>query len=163
MIIDPLLMNSVETVSYNPNLVLENRYLYNFTPNSSLLIDQGKIINTIINPIESHPNVIQSNITYGYQGEFPDKLWSARYQFQNMYEIPILFYLLCLIHINLNIYTQFDVNLAWGFVIFRFIHFLIRLQNQRDLNIRPRTLTFVLSLICLTIGWINLFISTILA
>ncbi|OUV53378.1 MAG: hypothetical protein CBC73_04890, partial [Flavobacteriales bacterium TMED113] len=70
--IDPLLMNSVETVSYSPNLVLENRYLYNFTPNSSLLIDQGKIINTIINPIESHPNVIQSNITYGYQGEFPD-------------------------------------------------------------------------------------------
>ena len=98
-----------------------------------------------------------------YEGEFPDKLWSARYQFQNMYEIPILFYLLCLIHINLNIYTQFDVSLAWGFVIFRFIHFLIRLQNQRDLNIRPRTLTFVLSLICLTIGWINLFISTILA
>ena len=96
-----------------------------------------------------------------YEGEFPDKLWSARYQFQNMYEIPILFYLLCLIHINLNIYTQFDVSLAWGFVIFRFIHFLIRLQNQRDLNIRPRTLTFVLSLIFLTIGWINLLINFI--
>tara|TARA_B100001173_G_scaffold23426_2_gene18597 strand:+ start:2168 stop:2587 length:420 start_codon:yes stop_codon:yes gene_type:complete len=98
-----------------------------------------------------------------YDGEFPDKLQSARYQFQNMHEIPILFYLLCLIHINLNIYTQFDVNLAWGFVIFRFIHFLIRLQNQRDLSIRPRLLTFVLSLICLTIGWMNLFISTIVA
>lgn len=98
-----------------------------------------------------------------YDGEFPDKLQSARYQFQNMYEIPILFYLLCLIHINLNIYTQFDVNLAWGFVIFRFIHFLIRLQNQRDLSVRPRLLTFVLSLICLTIGWMNLFISTIMA
>ena len=98
-----------------------------------------------------------------YDGEFPDKLQSARYQFQNMHEIPILFYLLCLIHINLNIYTQFDVNLAWGFVIFRFIHFLIRLQNQRDLSIRPRLLTFVLSLICLTIGWVNLFISTIMA
>lgn len=98
-----------------------------------------------------------------YDGEFPDKLQSARYQFQNMYEIPILFYLLCLIHINLNIYTQFDVNLAWGFVIFRFIHFLIRLQNQRDLSVRPRLLTFVLSLICLTIGWMNLFISTIVA
>ena len=31
-----------------------------------------------------------------YDGEFPDKLQSARYQFQNMHEIPILFYLLCL-------------------------------------------------------------------
>ena len=70
--INPLLITSVETISYNPNLVLENRYLYNFSPNSPLLIDQGKIINTIIDPIESHPNVIQSNITYGYEGSLPD-------------------------------------------------------------------------------------------
>ena len=70
--IDPLLTNSVETISYYPNLVLENRFLYNFTPNSSLLIDQGKIINTISDPIESHPNVIQSNITYGFEGDYPD-------------------------------------------------------------------------------------------
>ena len=26
-----------------------------------------------------------------YDGEFPDKLKSARYQFQNMFEIPLLF------------------------------------------------------------------------
>jgi len=96
-----------------------------------------------------------------YEGTFPDKLYSARYQFQNMFEVPILFYLLCLLHINLNIYSIFDIYLAWGFVIFRFIHFLIRLQNQKDLNIRPRTLTFVLSLIILTVAWINFFIEVI--
>ena len=90
-----------------------------------------------------------------YEGTFTEKLYSARYQFQNMFEVPILFYLLCLLHINLNIYSTFDIYLAWGFVIFRFIHFLIRLQNQKDLNITPRTLTFVLSLIILTAVWIN--------
>ena len=89
-----------------------------------------------------------------YEGNFPDKLWSARYQFQNMFEVPILFYLLCVLQIQLNFYSQLDVYLAWGFVIFRVLHFFIRLQNQRDLNIRSRTLTFVLSLLCLTIGWV---------
>ncbi len=95
-----------------------------------------------------------------YEGEFPDQLWSARYQFQNMFEIPILFYILCILHIILNNYSQLDVYLAWGFVFFRVLHFFIRLQNQRDLNIRPRTYTFILSLVCLTIGWIKLIINT---
>lgn len=97
-----------------------------------------------------------------YDGDFPDKLYSARYQFQNMFEVPILFYLLCLLHINLNMFTKVDVYLAWGFVLFRVVHFLFRLQNQRDLNISPRTLTFVLSLLCLSIGWIKFFINFIL-
>ena len=97
-----------------------------------------------------------------YDGDFPDKLYSARYQFQNMFEVPILFYLLCLLHINLNMFTIVDVYLAWGFVLFRVVHFLFRLQNQRDLNISPRTLTFVLSLLCLSIGWIKFFINFIL-
>ncbi len=97
-----------------------------------------------------------------YDGEFPDKLRSARYQFQNMFEIPILFYLLCLLHIILDNYTQLDIILAWVFVIFRVIHFFVRLQNQRNLNIKPRTYSFILSLVCLTIGWINLLIINII-
>ena len=52
-----------------------------------------------------------------YEGEFPDKLYSARYQFQNMFEVPILFYLLCILHMNLNIFTMVDIYLAWGFCI----------------------------------------------
>ena len=96
-----------------------------------------------------------------YEGNFPDKLRSARYQFQNMFEVPILFYVLCLINMTLKNYNQIDIILAWGFVVFRVLHFFIRLKNQRNLNIRSRTLTFVLSLIFLTIGWINLLINFI--
>ena len=29
-----------------------------------------------------------------YEGKFPDRLRSARQQFQNMFEVPVLFYLL---------------------------------------------------------------------
>ena len=96
-----------------------------------------------------------------YEGDFPDKLWSARYQFQNMFEVPILFYVLCLINMTIKNYNQIDIILAWGFVVFRVLHFFVRLKNQRNLNIRPRTLTFVLSLIFLTIGWISLLINFI--
>ena len=94
-----------------------------------------------------------------YEGEFPNRLRSARQQFQNMFEIPILFYLLCLLNIIFKNYNQLDIILCWCFVIFRLIHFFIRLQNQKTINIIPRTLVFIISLIFLAAGWINLIIN----
>ena len=96
-----------------------------------------------------------------YEGEFPDRLRSARQQYQNMFEIPIIFYLLCLLNIYFNNYNQFDIVLAWGYVIFRMIHFFIRLQNQKNINIIPRTFIFIISLIFLTIGWVSFVIKFI--
>lgn len=96
-----------------------------------------------------------------YEGEFPDRLRSARQQFQNMLEIPILFYLLCLLNIFFENYNQFDIILCWFFVVFRVIHFFIRLQNQKTINVIPRTLVFIISLIFLTIGWFSFIINTI--
>ena len=96
-----------------------------------------------------------------YEGEFPDRLRSARQQFQNMLEIPILFYLLCLLNIYFENYNQFDIILCWFFVVFRVIHFFIRLQNQKTINVIPRTLVFIISLIFLTIGWFSFIINTI--
>ena len=90
-----------------------------------------------------------------YEGDFPDKLWSARQQYQNMFEIPILFYLLCSLNIIFNNYSQFDIILSWSFVFSRVIHFFIRLKNQKDINIIPRTIVFVLGLLFLSIGWIS--------
>jgi len=90
-----------------------------------------------------------------YEGVFPDRLRSARTQFQNMFEIPILFYLLCLLNIFFKNYNQLDIILCWCFVIFRLIHFFIRLQNQKSINVIPRYLVFIISLIFLTMGWIN--------
>ena len=95
-----------------------------------------------------------------YEGKFPDRLRSARQQFQNMFEIPILFYLLCLLNIFFKNYNQFDIIICWCFVVFRVIHFFIRLQNQKTINVIPRILVFIISLIFLTIGWINFIINT---
>ncbi len=95
-----------------------------------------------------------------FEGEFPDRLRSTRQQFQNMFEIPILFYLLCLLNMFFKNYNQLDIVLCWCFVVFRVIHFFIRLQNQKTINVIPRTLVFIISLIFLTIGWINFIINS---
>ena len=96
-----------------------------------------------------------------YEGEFPDRLRSARQLYQNMFEIPVLFYLLCCLNIFFKNYNQFDITIGWCFVAFRVIHFFIRFQNQKTINVIPRTLVFILSLIFLTIGWINFVINTV--
>ena len=110
-------------------------------------------------------SVVKKNVRLSqfriYEGEFPDRLRSARQQYQNMFEIPILFYLLCLLHISFNNYTQIDILLAWGFVIFRVIHFFLRIQNQKNVNIIPRTIVFVISLVFLTIAWIKFIANTL--
>ena len=95
-----------------------------------------------------------------YDGEFPDKLKSARYQFQNMFEIPLLFFPLCILHMILNNSTTLDHIFVWGFVIFRILHMFFRLQNQRGLNIRPRTFFFLISLLLLGAGWIKLLLNS---
>ena len=69
-----------------------------------------------------------------------------------MFEIPILFYILCILLIINNNYTQFDVIVAWGFVLFRVLHSLARIPN-RDVNLRFGL--FAGSFIMLVIGWIN--------
>ena len=96
-----------------------------------------------------------------YDGEFPDKLKSARYQFQNMFEIPLLFFQLCIAHMILKNASLPNYVFVWGFVVFRVLHMLFRLQNQRGLNIRPRTITFIISLIFLGAGWIKLLLNSI--
>jgi len=66
-----LLTKSVDGI-YDKNNVIANRSAYNFMPNSSLLENSGTIINTIMNPIVSHPNVLTRDITEGFQGSNPD-------------------------------------------------------------------------------------------
>ena len=87
-----------------------------------------------------------------YDGEFPTVFQSVRQHYKNMFEIPILFYILCILLIINNNYTQFDVIVAWGFVLFRVLHSLARIPN-RDVNLRFSF--FAGSFIMLVIGWIN--------
>ena len=87
-----------------------------------------------------------------FDSEIPTNLQSISQHYKNMFELPILFYILCIMFILYNNYTNFDVIIAWGFVSFRFLHSLVRISNQ---NIHLRFGLFIGSFIMLIIGWIS--------
>ena len=87
-----------------------------------------------------------------FNSKIPKNLQSISQHYKNMFEMPILFYILCILLIINNNYTQFDVIIAWGFVLFRVLHSLARIPN-RDVNLRFGL--FAGSFIMLVIGWIN--------
>jgi len=93
-----------------------------------------------------------------FDSEIPDHLKSISQHYKNMFELPILFYILCILFIVYDNYTDFDVIIAWGFVFFRFIHSLVRISNK---NVNLRFGFFVGSFTMLIIGWIGFILSYI--
>ncbi len=93
-----------------------------------------------------------------YDGEIPKDLNSTRQHYKNMFEMPILFYVLSLLLIITNMYNHIDILCAWCFVIFRILHSLSRIPNR---NVYIRFGYFLGSSIALLIGWINFSINII--
>ena len=87
-----------------------------------------------------------------YDGEFPPILNSVRQHYKNMFEIPILFYLLAVLLLIQGNTTNLDIIFAWGFVVFRILHSISRIPN-RDVNLRFGL--FAGSFLMLLGGWIN--------
>ena len=85
-------------------------------------------------------------------GETPHYLDAARMHYRNMFEVPLLFYVLVLFLYFSNKVTSVDVILAWLFVGGRFAHFLVRSFYYDDVKIRFKCFAF--SVIILTIHWI---------
>ena len=87
-----------------------------------------------------------------YEGEFPAKFISVRQHYKNMFEMPILFYLLCTLLLIQNNFNHIDIFFAWGFVIFRILHSISRIPNK-DVNIRFGL--YAGSFIMLVAGWVK--------
>jgi hypothetical protein len=87
-----------------------------------------------------------------YDGKFPPILNSVRQHYKNMFEMPILFYLLAVLLLIQGNTTNLDIIFAWGFVVFRILHSISRIPN-RDVNLRFGL--FAGSFLMLLGGWIN--------
>ena len=85
-------------------------------------------------------------------GDTPHYMEAARMHYRNMFEVPILFYVLVLFLYFSNTVTVLDVILTWLFVGGRFAHFLIRSFHYDDVPTRFKCFAF--SVIILTIHWI---------
>ena len=73
---------------------------------------------------------------------FPEKMLQASRNFANLFEVPTLFYMVCLFATVLNSVDTFLVILSWSYVVFRLIHSFIHLNSN---NIRLRMSLYALS------------------
>jgi len=88
-----------------------------------------------------------------YEGSAPEYLLAARHHYKNFFEIPILFYLLCIILYVIDDVRDLDLWIAWLFVVFKLIHSYIRLTSNYVPN---RAYAFYICVLLLLGGWIYL-------
>lgn len=61
----------------------------------------------------------------GLAATLPDRINAPSNNFRNLFELPVLFYALCLIHLQLQQIDAVTVQLAWSYVALRGLHSLI--------------------------------------
>jgi hypothetical protein len=88
------------------------------------------------------------------QGEdIPDIVTKTTRCFNNQFEIPLLFYVVCSLYISLGIESLTGVIFAWLFVLFRSLHAYVHLTYNHVIH---RMSFFWLAFISVMILWVNL-------
>lgn len=103
-------------------------------------------------------SVRSGDVRYGYfrlmQGqEVPERVTVTTRCFNNMYEVPVLFYVACTLYISLGVEGLPGLVLAWLFVALRYVHAAIHLTYNHFLH---RMVVFWASFMCALLLWINL-------
>ena len=88
-----------------------------------------------------------------YESSAPEYLLTSRHHYKNFFEIPILFYLLCLVLYMIDDVSAIDLWIAWLFVIFKGVHSYIRITSN---YVPYRAYSFFVCVFLLFGGWINL-------
>jgi len=70
--------------------------------------------------------------------------------FNNMFEIPVLFYVVCTLYITLEVESNAAMVIAWLFFIFRFVQAFIHITYN---NVKHRALSFAGSVLCVCALW----------
>ena len=85
-------------------------------------------------------------------GKEPEVLRAVSQCFNNLLELPILFYIVCLIAIVLNKSSDYLIVLAWLYVFLRYIHaFILSTYN----HILHRLFVFAVSCVVLIAMWVK--------
>lgn len=94
------------------------------------------------------------DFTYGESHTVPAEVLLPNRNFMNLLELPVLFYLACLLlHVS-RIVDLPALALAWAFVAVRFAHTAVHLSYNRVVH---RMALFVFGSIALLLMWIRLF------
>ncbi|WP_154222214.1 MAPEG family protein [Marinicella rhabdoformis] len=99
---------------------------------------------------------IKSFVLMEGKAQLSPRLQQMDRNFSNLLEIPVLFYLWCLVIMVLQIQDDLLLNLAWVYVGMRLIHSVIHITYN---NVNHRFMVFVLSCLLLLVMWIQLLIA----
>lgn len=91
-------------------------------------------------------------------GEAPDEVLKASRHFTNLFEVPVLFYVACVVGMILPVKGPFFLILAWLFVGARLFHAAIHLGRNKILH---RMSAFAASVFIMVAMWIVIFISAL--
>lgn len=83
--------------------------------------------------------------------EPPARMVAASNHFSNLFEVPVLFYTVCILAMIMNLQGPLLVLIAWIFVGARALHALIHLSYN---NVVHRMLAFSVSVICVLAMWL---------
>lgn len=64
----------------------------------------------------------------------PDDVNAASYNFKNLFEMPVIFYVACTAAFALNQVDGLLMNCAWAFVLLRLIHSLVHCTYNRVMH-----------------------------
>jgi hypothetical protein len=93
------------------------------------------------------------NVQDGADGDIPGAM--ANPNFANLLEMPVLFYVICLMLFVTNRVDEMFVYLAWIYVVLRVLHSLIHLTYD---NLRQRMALFALSNLVVIVMWVFFFV-----
>ncbi|GAB5497904.1 MAG: MAPEG family protein [Pseudohongiellaceae bacterium] len=92
-----------------------------------------------------------------FQGEnIPEMVHKTNRHFDNLFEMPVLFYLAGVLYIALDLSDPFPIACAWAFVVLRVIHTCIHLGYN---NVMHRLIAFILGTVCVLAMWISIVIA----
>lgn len=88
---------------------------------------------------------------FGESASVPGYVSIPNRNFMNLLELPLLFYVVCIVLFVTGGASWMTVYIAWAFVVFRIVHSLIHLSYN---NVMHRLAAFALANVALVVLWL---------
>ena len=90
---------------------------------------------------------------YGESARVPPEVSIPNRNMMNLLELPLLFYIACLVYLVIGRIDEYGLTLAWLYVGLRLVHSAIHVTYNR---VRHRLIAFAASNVVLVMLWTNL-------
>lgn len=97
--------------------------------------------------------VVPDDFKFGESESVPQAVCIPNRNYMNLLELPLLFYVVCVVMFVTQTVTPTAVGLAWAYVALRSVHSLIHLTYNKVVH---RLTFFALSNVVLVVLWISL-------